>query len=226
MLMRLLTLSIQQKFMQIISHRGYWKNKDEQNTGLAFERSFSLGIGTETDLRDSMGSLVVSHDLPRENCIGVHDFFSIYAALTDSSLTLALNIKADGLQEALRKALAEFKIHNYFVFDMSIPDTLGYVKHGIRFFSRQSEYESDPVLYTSCSGIWLDAFHNIWYTGSLIKQHLDNKKQVAIVSPELHKREHLSLWQQLKNDGLHNVDDVILCTDFPEEALAFFNDKK
>ena len=38
--------------MQVISHRGYWKAASEKNTQTAFKRSFSLGYGTETDVRD------------------------------------------------------------------------------------------------------------------------------------------------------------------------------
>lgn len=35
--------------MIILSHRGYWKETHEKNLPIAFERSFSLGFGTETD---------------------------------------------------------------------------------------------------------------------------------------------------------------------------------
>jgi glycerophosphoryl diester phosphodiesterase len=50
--------------MQIISHRGYWKNSAEKNSPTALERSFSMGFGTETDFRDHLGDLVVAHDPP------------------------------------------------------------------------------------------------------------------------------------------------------------------
>ncbi len=211
--------------MQIISHRGYWKIEKEKNTNVAFERSFSLNFGTETDLRDYTGNLVISHDIANSNCIIADEFFSIYKQYTQS-LTLALNIKADGLQDELFKLLELYNIHNYFVFDMAIPDTIGYIKKGIRFYSRQSEYELHPAFYDDCSGIWLDAFHNTWYSNKLIEEHLDKNKQVAIVSPELHKRDHLELWKQLKKNSLHHADDVLLCTDIPEEAQLFFNDVK
>jgi hypothetical protein len=52
--------------MQILSHRRYWKMDSEKNTKIAFERSFSLGFGTETDLmRDFGRKIVISHDMPR-----------------------------------------------------------------------------------------------------------------------------------------------------------------
>ena len=55
--------------IEVISHRGYWKTPEERNAPVAFERSFSLGFGTETDVRDcvrdGVSELVISHDIPR-----------------------------------------------------------------------------------------------------------------------------------------------------------------
>jgi glycerophosphoryl diester phosphodiesterase len=45
--------------MKIMSHRGYWRGEDEKNTTTAFSRSFDLGFGTETDVRDALGQLVI-----------------------------------------------------------------------------------------------------------------------------------------------------------------------
>lgn len=208
--------------MQIISHRGYWKESSEKNTAASFERSFALSFGTETDVRDYTGNLVISHDMAGSNCMPVDAFFALYQQYNHRPLTLALNIKADGLQIPLHKLIHLYNIDDYFVFDMSVPDTIGYIKEGIRFYSRQSEYEIQPPFYKDCAGIWLDAFHTTWYSGKLIAGHLNENKQVAIVSPELHQREHLSLWTQLKKDGLHRAENVLLCTDIPEEAVRFF----
>ncbi|MXV17470.1 hypothetical protein GS398_19380 [Pedobacter sp. HMF7056] len=208
--------------MIIISHRGYWKSDAEKNRWEAFDRSFSLGYGTETDLRDHRESLVISHDMANESAITADAFFE-RATGTYPSLPLALNIKADGLQAALRVLLDQYAITDYFVFDMSIPDTLGYIRAGIRFFSRQSEYEPQPAFYEECAGIWLDAFQSVWYDAAVIEAHAANGKSVAIVSPELHKREPLELWKLLKNSGLHHSEKVILCTDLPEDATHFFS---
>ncbi len=51
--------------MIILSHRGYWKSEEERNQEVAFHRSFDLGYGTETDIRDIQGKLVISHDMPQ-----------------------------------------------------------------------------------------------------------------------------------------------------------------
>jgi glycerophosphoryl diester phosphodiesterase len=207
--------------MEIISHRGYWREIQEKNTKTAFIRSFEKGYGTETDLRDFNGEIVISHDIPNDNAILLSDFFKIYKS-SGKSEKLALNIKSDGLQKKLLSELINYQIANYFVFDMSIPDTIGYINDNINFFSRQSEHELNPVFYDKCKGVWLDAFEGIWYESKLILEHLKNNKQVALVSPELHKRDTSDLWKMLKSNNIHLEKDLILCTDHPEEAFNYF----
>lgn len=61
--------------MEIISHRGYWKCKNEKNTKIAFNRSFNMGYGIETDIRDFRGELVISHDIATSESLQLNDFF-------------------------------------------------------------------------------------------------------------------------------------------------------
>lgn len=211
--------------MQIISHRGYWKVRAEKNKINAFERSFKLGFGTETDIRDFNGELVVSHDIPNssiEELIYVDDFFKLYKSI-GNNLPLALNIKSDGLQEKLKNLIIKYDISNYFVFDMSIPDTLGYMKKDIKYFSRQSEFEIMPSLYKECRGVWLDEFVNHWITPEIIEEHLKINKLVCIVSPELHGRNNIQEWANYKNFITNQFsENLILCTDNPEDAKKYF----
>lgn len=208
----------------ILSHRGYWLKEKEKNTIKAFERSFSLGFGTETDIRDFNGELVISHDIPTGSPLSVDSFFQIYNSF-DNSLPLALNIKSDGLQEALNKIIKKYKIENYFVFDMSIPDTIGYLKKSIKTYARQSEYEQTPSFYNTVNGIWLDEFKTEWITTDIIRSHVANSKNVCIVSPELHKKDYLKRWQDYKcNFNLANNNYINICTDFPVKAKEYFNE--
>ena len=209
--------------MEIISHRGYWKEIAEKNEIISFNRSFELGFGTETDIRDFNGELVIAHDIATKDCITVDAFFKLYKEVCKSNATLALNIKADGLQSILKEKLANYNIENYFVFDMSIPDTLGYLNSNVRSFSRQSEYEKMPFLDSRIQGIWLDSFKNNWFSAETIREHIINGRQVAIVSSELHKRDPIELWTFLKVNNLHEEPNLILCTDLPENATLFFN---
>jgi hypothetical protein len=207
--------------MEIISHRGLWEFEEEKNTINAFENSFKKGFGTETDFRDYKGELVLSHDIANENCITAARFFEIYKSYSIQS-TLALNIKADGLQRKLLEHIKKYEIENYFVFDMSIPDTLGYLKNNISFYTRQSEYELIPSLYRESKGIWLDCFKEIWFTEELINNHISQTKKIAFVSPDLHKRNPYDLWDFLKKNKFHESNQLILCTDLPLEAKSYF----
>jgi hypothetical protein len=208
--------------MLILSHRGYWGGPIPKNSPEAFERSFRLGFGTETDFRDHDGELVISHDPPTGTCLTVADFLRAFAAI-DMSLPLAVNIKADGLQEKLKDAFDAYQIENYFLFDMSVPDAIVSLKNGLTIFTRHSDVETTPHLYKESAGVWLDAFFDdSWITADGIIRHLDAGKRVCVVSPELHSRPHLSLWDRLQEGGIHCHPDLMLCTDIPEEARAFF----
>ncbi len=205
--------------MIVISHRGYWMDPAEKNTETAFKRSFDRNFGTETDIRDQGEDLVISHDMPSATSPTLGGFFDLYQS---NNLLLALNIKSDGLQKKLKQYIVQNDITNYFVFDMSVPDTVGYLAEGMNVFCRQSEWEPVSALYDSCKGVWLDAFKDTWYDENLIAGHLKQHKKVAIVSAELHGRDHHEHWAKLKRMSCIYSDDLILCTDFPEQAEAYF----
>ncbi len=207
--------------MQILCHRGWWKNSLEQNTLTAFQHAFEHGMGVETDVRDFNCEIVISHDLPVEGALKFSDFLSLYKT-KGNGVPLALNIKSDGLYPLLYQWMQDIDPSYYFFFDMSIPDTLSYYDAGEPFFSRQSEYEPVPAFYDTAPGVWLDCFDREWYSIETIKGHLDAGKQVCLVSPELHRRPHQNLWKFIHAHGLHREPEVLLCTDFPQEARNLF----
>lgn len=208
--------------VQILSHRGLWSKENEKNTLKSFEESFKLGFGIETDIRDLNENLVISHDMPNSNSIKAKTLFKLYQNFKNP--TLALNIKADGLQKPLKELLEQYQISNYFVFDMSVPDALLYLKENFIVFTRQSEFEKIPSFYGESKGLWLDEFRTHWINEEVILRHLDNNKQIAIVSPDLHKKETTREWSEYKEIILkHKLEGkIMLCTDKVKEALEFF----
>jgi len=210
----------------ILSHRGYWKQPHEKNAEAAFVRSFAHGFGTETDVRDANGRLVISHDPPAPGAdpLSFDAFCALYKRHGDDALPLALNVKADGLQTLLQSALNEHGITNYFAFDMAVPDGLAYLRTGLPVFTRRSEYEREAAFYDQATGVWLDGFAGEWFEQSDVASPLTDGKRVCLVSPELHGRAHRPFWQTLYGWGLPETagDALMLCTDFPEEARAFF----
>ena len=193
------------------------------NSVAAFERAWSGGHGIETDLRDLDGEIVVSHDPPKRGAHTMEQFFAAYAA-RGMGTPLALNIKADGLQSAIEKSVARHHVRNFFLFDMSVPDSLHYLRAGLPVFVRLSEYEPETALLGRAPGVWLDAFESEWWTLDTVRSLQSRGKAVAIVSPELHKRPHEALWRALKGLDQTSQDALMLCTDFPDAAAKAFSD--
>ncbi len=206
--------------MIILSHRGLWNKAEEKNTLAAMELSFSLGFGTETDIRDYQGKLVISHDIADEKSISLDSMLEVYCKY-NKNLYLALNIKADGLQDELRKSLQKYQIKNYFVFDMSVPEGIKYLKNNFNVFTRESEYEVSPSFYQQSRGVWIDCFNGDWIDENAITKHLNHNKMACVVSPDLHKRDYLEVWNVYKK--LSKRDNFFLCTDHPVQAKDFFN---
>ena len=207
--------------MEIIAHRGYWVDPDEKNSVIAFTRALENGFGIETDFRDLNGELVVSHDIPTASAMKVAEFIEIYQAHPVST-PMALNIKSDGLHVLIDKFIADAKFKSVFVFDMAVPDMRGYLKNHIPTFTRLSEYEPYPAFLKDCKGVWLDAFESEWYGVEKINSLLNQKKKIAIVSPELHGRPHLDLWELIRAHDFHRNDLMSICTDFPMQAKEYF----
>lgn len=205
--------------MIVMSHRGYWQDAAEKNRPLAFTRSFTMGYGTETDVRDRLGELVIAHDPATAADISLDAMLDL---LGGRDLPLAMNIKADGLAAPLQAAMATRGLTRWFTFDMSVPEAIVQLRLGLPVYTRASEYEQPPPFYDLAIGIWLDAFVGQWYKMADIRAFLADGKQVAIVSPELHRRAHAELWTDLRASGLTDHPALTLCTDIPEQATAFF----
>ena len=205
--------------MIIVSHRGYWKETAEQNQRTAFTRSFDLGFGTETDVRDCGGKVVIAHDMPQGGEMTLEEVLQI---MDGRNLPLALNIKADGLAAAILELLEKYSHTNYFTFDMSIPDMVMQMKRGLRVFTGLSDIVPVPVMLEQSAGVWLDCFHSDWYGTETIDDLIENGKFVCIVSSELHKRTTEKQWEIIKHCKSVDSEYLLLCTDEPERAKEFF----
>jgi hypothetical protein len=113
---------------------------------------------------------------------------------------------------------------------MSVPDALHYLRAGLTAFTRHSEYEAEPSFYREAHGVWLDRFVDPWVDPDEIVGQLRRGKQVAVVSPELHRKPHATAWTlwraALRASALPAAlidQNLMLCTDFPDEARAFFH---
>lgn len=200
--------------MRIISHRGWWRQPHEKNSMAAFAHSFANGYGTETDVRDLDGQLVISHDMPR--AAEALPLAPVLALAHAHGVPLAINIKADGLAGPLHDALQAFPGLDWFVFDMSVPDMRGHLAQGNPTYTRCSEVEPQPAYLDRAQGIWLDALDTPWLNAREIERVLSWGKPVCLVSPELHRRDPLPLWQAITT--IADTSLLTLCTDLPDQA--------
>ncbi|OCG61279.1 phosphodiesterase [Gilliamella sp. Nev6-6] len=205
--------------MIVLSHRGYWKAIEEKNTEISFKRSFDLGFGTETDLRDHDGEIVISHDMPVGDEMRFEQLLSI---MDGRNLPLALNIKADGLSKIIKEILKKYNHTNYFTFDMSIPDMVCQINNKLNVFTGLSDILNQPVLIDDCCGVWLDCFNSDWYDHTQIDNLIKQGKKVCLVSADLHRRDVSKQWDMIRKSKYVTNENLMLCTDFPEVARGYF----
>lgn len=210
--------------MNIIAHRGLWTVSEEKNTEEALLRALDQDFGIETDIRDYMGRLVISHNVADESSPLAEVLFRhCQARMVDS--VLALNVKADGIQPLLIPLLEKYGISNYFLFDMSVPEMVVYHEKAMPYYTRQSDIEKECVLYETAAGVWMDSFYNdTWLTAAEIDKHLSNQKRVCLISPELHGKPYQNLWKMLQRNGFSKFRQIALCTDNPVLAKEYFHE--
>ena len=210
--------------MTILAHRGYWNNQIEQNSLKALKTALEKGYGFESDVRDHMERLVISHNIATSVSQDAEEVLSLLNEFNDM-YCFAVNIKADGLKELLKSLFYKYSINNYFLFDMSVTQMVEFREMGLRYFNRQSEVEPEPYMYDDAAGVCVDGFGSVgWITRELLEGHMDNGKEICLVSPELHNKiDYRRFWKTIKEYNL-NTEKLMLCTDYPYEAKEFFDE--
>ena len=205
--------------MKIIAHRGFWKNVKEKNSFIALERAVNGGFGFETDFRDCGGKILISHNPPKGDEITAEEVFKMYHE-AGSNAPLALDIKADGLQDMMKELLDKYDITNYFMVDMSVCDTVVCVDKKLKIASRSSEFEPVLPFYENSEVVWIDYFDGRIDIIDEMRKYLADGKIPCVVSPDLHQLPYEAMWTKLKSEISGNY---YLCTDYPDKAKEFFN---
>lgn len=209
----------------ILAHRGWFLDPAEKNSAVALERALQAGYGIETDVRDLNGRLVISHDPPRDSgeVLDLPWFFDLIQA-SGGLGRIALNIKADGLLPLLSatQQVAAVDAAQFFVFDMSVPDAISFLYSSIPTYTRISEYEDPPSFLDQAKGVWVDNFSGTFPQVSRAAALMEQGIRAAIVSPELHRRDPIPLWKEIRDSRLHEHPLFELCTDLPSQAAEMF----
>lgn len=163
--------------MQLIAHR--INTIDEL-------RKTPLHYGVEIDIRSFRGALVLHHE-PFIEGEHLKEWLKCF-----HHKTLILNVKEEGLEDAVLKLLEEFHVKDYFFLDQSFPFLIKYSNLGLRKAAvRLSEYEAvETVIRLSgmVNWVWVDCFSELPLTKTIVRKLKQSNYNICIVSPELQGR--------------------------------------
>ena len=147
-------------------------------------------LGVELDLRSRGDDLIVHHDAFADG-----ERFEDWLAGYRHRL-LILNVKEEGLEQALAARMAAAGIADWFFLDQSFPFLIRSARQGERRCAvRVSEYESiDTAL--SLGGridwVWVDCFSRFPLDGAQARRLREAGLRLCLVSPELQGRDAAS----------------------------------
>lgn len=175
--------------------------------------------GIEVDIRSDSDGLYLSHDpfAPGERLPYFLDNYQ--------HELLIINVKEDGLEDAIVIELSRKGIENYFFLDQADPTIVRRGKAGIQDAAiRFSEYESLETVRSMAhfaSWVWIDSFSKRDLSAELISEFKSLGLKTCLVSPELHGLERApeadDLIRQCSRLGLR-LDAV--CTKYPTKWKA------
>lgn len=164
--------------MELIAHR---INTQDQLKTLSQE------YGVEVDIRSNGDQLYIHHD-PFKNGELFEEWIQSYR-----HGTLILNVKEEGLEQALIDIMKRHKIKDFFFLDQSFPFLMKWANKGEkRCAVRVSEFESiDSALTLSnkVNWVWVDCFNHFPLDCASATKLKEAKFKLCLVSPELQGRD-------------------------------------
>ena len=178
-------------------------------------RATPTQFGVELDIRSLGSEIILQHD-PFVGGENIDDWLAHYR-----HGTLILNVKEEGLEDAVLRLMSNYGIQDFFFLDQSFPFLVKTSNCGEqRCAVRVSEFESiDTVM--SLAGrvewVWVDCFTRFPLTGEQCRALQAAGFKLCLVSPELHGRDAIASIPQMRS-LLHaqKVDADAVCTKRPD----------
>ncbi|MBF0175272.1 MAG: hypothetical protein HQL63_00270 [Magnetococcales bacterium] len=175
-------------------------------------------FGVEVDLRSRGSELILHHD-PFVSGERFETWLDDY-----NHRLLILNVKEEGLEQALLEIMAQRGIHDFFFLDQSFPFLLKTARSGeTRCAVRVSEFETVATalaLGGMVDWVWVDCFTRFPLTEHDVRQLGEARFKLCLVSPELQGRfdpeEIRSLRATLQS--MH-LSPAAVCTKFPQRWI-------
>lgn len=192
--------------MIIVSHR--------RNT-IAQLNETPTEFGIELDIRSRGQDLIVHHDAFVEG-----ERFDDWLAHYRHRL-LILNVKEEGLEDALLERMARAGISDFFFLDQSFPFLVRTANRGERRCAvRVSEFESIDTALTLAGRIdwvWVDCFTRFPLDTSDAERLRDAGFRLCLVSPELQGRTNPAAISAMRNEvAAKNIRIDAVCTKQPD----------
>lgn len=163
--------------MEIIAHR---RNTVDELVATPIDH------GVEIDLRTHGGRIILNHEPFQDG--------EVFGEWLDAFRhgTLILNVKEDGLEDAILHLLADRGIERFFFLDQPFPTIVKCGRRGERRCAvRVSEFESvDTALAMAAYAgwVWVDCFTRFPLTTRQAAELVDAGLSLCVVSPELQGR--------------------------------------
>lgn len=199
---------------RIFAHRGLWTSLEDQNSHSALKKAFVNGYSVETDVREYLGRIVVSHDV-------LSSTTDLHELVLNGVDRFALNIKQDGMLDKFKIYRDQMLSSDSFLFDGSIPEMYKARTIGFPHALRMSEFEQEVPWKSDY--LWIDGFNSEWWLGDSRINSLAEGSRLVFVSPELHGRDHLRAFDWFAEINAKGHFDFSVCTDFPLELENYLN---
>jgi hypothetical protein len=171
--------------------------------------------GIEVDIRSKGKRLIISHD-PFVDGVLFDQWIKFF-----NHKFLILNVKEEGLEEAVIQVMKIHSIEHFFFLDQSFPYIIKYAKLGFRSCAvRLSEFETiSTVLNLSgmIDWVWVDCFSVFPLDKKSIHILKENGFKLCMVSPELQGRNpdiEIPILKEKLNSNLEHFHSV--CTKRPD----------
>lgn len=174
-----------------------------------YANSLSKEYGIEFDIRDSNGSIIVTHDPFTQG-----EEFEFFLSRI-SKRFLIVNIKSEGIEIKALELLKKYGFENFFLLDCSFPAIVKLSKIGEkRIALRFSEYENFTNVVDNkdkITWVWVDCFTYFPLTKKIEELIHAHGLKICIVSPELQGQpELISIYKKYINDKNILIDAI--CT--------------
>lgn len=166
--------------------------------------------GIEVDLREDGRHVVLNHE-PFGGGERLEEYLRHF-----QHRFIILNIKSEGIEGAVIRAVTRRRIRRYCLLDVTIPKLVALGRQGVRHLAaRYSEFESlDACLALArwAEWVWIDCFTTIPLTPAIARR-LRARYKLCLCSPELEGHPRAAVFRAMRQVRTLPLDAV--CTDHP-----------